>query len=357
MGHPTVENVTPFAVELLFLADEEARPLLVPLVLATYDLVASRGLVLAAKQPGPNLTGERWSKDPQAVSFRIEPTYAFTKPATDVVLVGHAQDNRRRAVELDVVFRVGPVGKVLRVIGDRLWVRSAGAISATKPVPFERIPLCYERAFGGWDRSDRDPARHAFEPRNPVGTGFRAPGSHFEEGVHLPNIENPSDLLHQFGQVVTPTGTGFVSPDWHPRAAFAGTYDEAWSKARMPLLPKNFDRRFFNAASPGLIAPGYLAGDEPVLVENASPLGRLSFRLPGIRPPQCRVELARGASDAEVELRLDTVIVDTDADRVQMLYRGHLALRDGPHDVRTVAVEEHVAPVRAPSHWQPGVTA
>lgn len=355
MGHPSVENTTLFAMELLFLADEEARPLLVPLVQATYTIVAGRGLELASEQPGPSLTGERWGKDAATSGFRIEPAYAFMKPATDVVLVGHAQDVRRRVAELDVVFRVGPVSKILRVMGDRVWVRSAGAITATKPAPFERIPLCYERAFGGWDRTDRDPARHTFEPRNPVGMGFRAPGSHFEEGVHLPNIEAPNELIQRYAQVVTPTGVGFISPDWQPRAALAGTYDAAWSKERMPLLPKDFDRRFFNAASAGLIASGYLAGDEAVLIENATPLGRLAFRLPGVRAPQCRVELARGG-DAKVELRLDTVIVDTDSDRVQMQYRGHLALRDGPHDVRTVALEEYVAPVRAPVPWRPGVS-
>lgn len=356
MGHATIENRTPFALETLFLADEEGRPLLVPLVQATYDIVAGRSLALAEKQPPPSLTGERWDPRAEVSSYRGEPAYAFTKPATDVVLIGHAQDPVRRSAELQVTFRVGPVGKVLRVIGDRFWVRSAGAIGATRPMPFDRIPLSYERAFGGWDRSHPDPARHTFEPWNPVGTGFRAPGGQFEEGIQLPNIEDPSHPIQQWGQVVAPAGVGFTSPDWQPRAALAGTYDEAWTKDRMPLLPKDFDRRFFNAASPGLVAPGYLAGDEPVLVDNASPHGRLSFRLPGVRPPRCRVELVRG-DDAELEMRLDTVIVDADADRVHLQWRAHLVLRDGPHEVRTIALEEYVAPARSPAAWRPGVTA
>lgn len=348
MGHPKIDNTTPFAVELLFFNDEEGRSLLVPVVLATYTIVPGHGLVLAAEQPGPSLPGERWSKAAQVSSYRIEPTYAFMKPATDVVLVGHAQAGGQRVTELEVVFRVGPVGKALHVSGDRVWVKSAGAIAATRPLPFDRMPLSYERAVGGWDRSLADPARHAFEPRNPVGTGFRAAGGLFEEGLKLPNVEDPGGRMVHFGQISTPAGVGFLSPDWQPRAALAGTYDEAWSKDRMPRLPRDFDRRFFNAASPGLIAPGYLRGDEPVLIEGASTRGRLSFRLPGTRAPQCRVQLARGAADAAVELRLDTVIVDTDSDRVQLMYRGHLGLRDGPHDVRTVAVDD-VAPGRATS--------
>jgi hypothetical protein len=129
-----------------------------------------------------------------------------------------------------------------------------------------------------------------------------------------------------------------VSVSWQPRASLAGTLDEAWEKERMPLVPKDFDRRFFNGASAGLIAPGYLRGDEPVTVAGASARGALSFRLPGMPPPRCRVGLAKGR-DAAVEMQLDTVVISPDEDRVFLTWRGHVALRDGPHDVRAVTIE------------------
>jgi hypothetical protein len=219
------------------------------------------------------------------------------------------------------------------------------------------MPLVYERAFGGWDRSHEDSVRHGFEARNPVGTGFRMPGSAFEEGIRLPNVEDPGDPLLRWGQVVTPAGVGFVSPNWQPRASLGGTYDEAWQRDRMPLLPRDFSRQFFQGASAGLVAQTYLRGDEPVLVENASPWGRLSFRLPGASPPRCRVELAQD-EDAELAMQLDTVVVDTDHDKVVMTYRGHLTLRDGPHDVRTIALDEQVV-VRSGGYkpWQVGASA
>lgn len=356
MGHAAIENRTLLAVAHLFLADEEGRPLLSVLAQATHRIVPGGEPLLAEQQEPPSLTGELWGKDSAVSSYKIEPAFAFIKRSTDVVLLGHAQERGRRATELGVLFRVGPVSKAVRVVGDRVWVRSGGAVTATRPQPFDRIPLTYEHAFGGWDRSHADPARHTFEPRNPVGTGFRASGGAFEEGIRLPNLEDPAHLLTQYGQVVPPTGFGFTSPHWQPRAALAGTYDEAWSKDRMPLLPVDFDRRFFNAAPPDLVCQGYLTGNEPVLIENASPMGRLSFRLPGMRPPACRAELA-GQKDAHVEMRLDTVIVDTDKDRILMLYRGHAPLRDGPHDVRTIAFEEQVAPVRSHAPWQSGTRA
>lgn len=337
MGHAKLDNETRFAVAPTFATDEDGRPLLVPLVQATYEILAGRSLDLAPVQEPPSLAGELWGEDIGLSCYQIEPAFAFTKPATDVVLVGHAQSPRHAVAELQVTFRVGPVGRVLRVTGDRVWVHSLGSTAPTRPLPFDRLPLSYERAFGGWDRSSPDPALLAFEARNPIGVGYRRPGGPFEEGVALPNIEDPSNPIEEYGQVIAPAGVGFLSPHWQPRAALAGTYDEAWSKTRMPLLPRDFDRRFFNAASPGLIAPGYLRGNEPVLVEGASPLGRLSFNLPGAAPPTCRVELARGP-DVEVPLALDTVIIDTDRDRVLVLYRGYTPLRDGPHDVRTIVI-------------------
>jgi hypothetical protein len=199
----------------------------------------------------------------------------------------------------------------------------------------QRIPLTWERAFGGWDRTTDPPQ---LERRNPVGTGFRGRGGAFEEGKRLPNIEDPSGLLQAYGQVVTPVGFGFTSPDWLPRAGFAGTFDDGWRKERMPLLPRDFDRRFFNAAAPGLVAPGYLRGDEQVTVVGASPMGQLSFRLPAVPRPACTVVLAL-RPDQRVETQLDTVVVSTDDDRVYLTWRGHVALRNGPHDVRAIAVE------------------
>ena len=41
-------------------------------------------------------------------------------------------------------------------------------------VPFDRLPLRYERAFGGEDKSASEPTDWEGEPRNPIGRGFRA---------------------------------------------------------------------------------------------------------------------------------------------------------------------------------------
>jgi len=345
MGHPEIDNKTPFAFQPFFSTDEEAHPLFVPIIKATYTFDDKGRLAVAEKQTPVNLAGEFWG-DPDSSSYKYEPECAFIKPATDVVLIGHAYARAKEETETEVALRVGPMGKTIRVTGDRYWIKALGAISMSRPAEFERIPLTYERAFGGWDRTNADPDRHAFEARNPVGTGFRAPDGLFEQGVRLPNLEDPQYPLKNYGDVIPPAGFGFTSPHWQPRAALAGTYDEVWNRQRMPLLPKDFNRQYFNGASAGLIAPGYLRGNEPVMVRNASKAGTLSFNLPGVEPPVCRVQV-RGRVDHIVETRLDTVIINTDDSVLLLIWRGRLAVRSGPQDV--VAVEITVNGVPNPA--------
>jgi hypothetical protein len=337
VGHPAVDNKTPFAFAPLFLADEQGQPVLTALVKGTFAIGAD-GRCQPAEEPVPiNLEGEHHG-EPETSSYRFEPEVAFMKPATDVVLLGHACATRAGTTEGSVGLRVGALQKQALVAGDRVWWKSLGQVSASKPRPYEKIPLRWERAFGGWDRSHPDPARHACEARNPVGVGMR-PSRSFEEGLRLPNIEDPQQPLKRFGDTPPPAGFGFVSPHWQPRAALAGTFDEKWQKERAPLLPRNFDRRHLNAAAPGLVAAGYLRGDEAVVAAGVTPQGTLRFALPGVPPPVVRTVLQDGA-DEILSTNLDTVIIDADEKRVLLLWRACRRVPTGPTDVKAIEVLE-----------------
>lgn len=335
--HAEIANTTGFGFAATFALDEEARPLCVALVKATFDVMKGRELVLAAVQAPPSIAGELHGDDPSTSSYRLEPETAFIKLGTDCVLVGHAHASRPDATELDVGFRVGALEKMVRVFGDRVWVRTMGQVSASPPQRFEKLPLIYERAFGGKDTSSLATERPLVELRNPVGRGFHAPGAKFEEGVVLPNIEDPRALISSWDQAPPPACFGFVSPGWMPRSSLAGAFDDAWVKTRMPRLPKDFDRRFFNSASTGLVASNGLHGDEIVQVVGASPQGAWSFRLPAVAPPRCRFGL-RGKREVDATTTLDTLVVDADAETVALTWRAHVTLTNGPHDVAAIAV-------------------
>ena len=336
MGHPAIDNGTPFAFEPLFITDEEFRPVVVAVVKATYQFDLDGSACLAENQVPVNLAGEPWSDAPVS-SYRYEPEMALCKLATDIALIAHAEPPGRGATEVDVGIKVGPVQKTATVFGDRFWVRTAQGVRRSRPAPLERVPLTWENAFGGRDEAHSTPERSRLDPRNPVGTGYGTPLAKVGDRLRLPNIENPNQLIHEYGSVVEPCGFGFTSPNWEPRASLAGTYDERWDQTRKPMLPVDFDRRFFNAAAPGLVAPGYLRGDEDLVVWNTTPVPRLALRLPAIPPPRCRVVL-RGRPDVQLATRLDTVIVNTDERQLMLLWRASTSVGGGPHDVRTIAV-------------------
>jgi hypothetical protein len=335
MGHPEVENESGFAFEALFLADEEGRPLVVPILKATYD-IAPGAATLAEQQLPIDPVGEFWGK-PGESPYKREPETAFVKLATDVFLVGNARPPRTRLKEMQVALRVGTLQKVIDVIGDRAWYKAAGSFRITDPVPLEEMPLSYERAYGGWDRTPEDEAAYRCEGRNPCGTGFWSGAGVFPEQLKAPNFEDPVNRIANIKTRPPPAGFGPTGCDWEPRKGLGGTYDEAWKEQRFPLLPKDFDRRFFNAASPGLVTEGYLRGNETVIVLNASEQETLRFDLPGLPPPQIRLEQTREA-DQTLDTQLDTVIVDTEQMQLCLLWRCHAALQRGPEDVRAMQV-------------------
>ena len=145
---------------MMGLADEEGRPLLLLVVKATYTFGDS-GLKLADTQVPVKWGGEPRGK-PGESSDKYEPGTAFIKPATDVVLLGHAYPPQKDAMEGLVALQVGPLKKAVRVVGERTWFRNMGHIAATRPLPFDKLPLTWERAFGGWDRTDA--AKNGDEP-------------------------------------------------------------------------------------------------------------------------------------------------------------------------------------------------
>jgi hypothetical protein len=309
-------NWTPFAAARTVVSDREGRDVLLAVVKCTY--AAGKGAQLEpAERQHPVRAADDFYGEPGQSSVRWESDFAVYKPATDVVVLGHAYPPRRPESQIQVALRLGPLFRVLTVFGERFWRRGR---SMSSPAPFEKMPLTYERAFGGTDRSSPNPLHHEMEPRNPVGRGFRAQRSELKEGVPLPNIEDPEHLIRSPRDRPPPAGLGFIARSWQPRAALAGTYDEAWRKHRAPLPPLDFDERHHNAASPSLMASPHLVGNELVELAHMSPSGTLRFRLPGQRP---RVFACIGRQRHEVPVLFDTLVLLPDEEQAVMVWRGH----------------------------------
>jgi len=259
--------------------------------------------------------------DPGITSIRYESDVGPAKSGTDVALVGHAYAPRgtHDATEVDVTLDAGNLRKRVRVFGDRRWQRVFGLSRMTNPEPFESMPLIYERAFGGADTSHSKEKKHIGEERNPVGQGFTTAGKgdHFED-LALPNLEDPDHLIGRPKHKPPPAGFGFIGRHWEPRKSFAGTYDDAWQQSRCPLLPADFDERYFRSAHPDLCAHKHFQGGEPIRVVNASREGDLLFDVPRIR---WEVKSEVKGEVRHLEAMIDTVLIEPDEQRVCVTWK------------------------------------
>lgn len=324
-----IRNESPFAAWIFVFPDEKGIDTLYVVVKASFEITPS-GLRVSEKQTPVAVADDYWGEPGQS-SLRYPSEAHIDKPATDVILVGDAfAPGGRPATQCGVTVRVGPLRKTLLVFGDRVWRSGLGGQRATAPEPFTRMPLTYERAYGGVHERRNEPA--LFEPRNPVGRGFRgARGAGDIEGTALPNIEDPSNPIDSPGKEAIPFGVGAVAPSWEPRKSFAGTYDEAWQKTRAPYLPADFDPRFLQFGSSGLSAQGHLRGGEPVEIGNCSPEGMLRFILP-TSTLQLDVGIARAVE--RPPLALETVLLEPNDHRLSVSYRASL-----PCDKKVLKIE------------------
>jgi hypothetical protein len=275
-------NQTPFVATTALWEDLRGRPNLTVLVKCTFA-IRGREASLADTQLPIIIADEHYGQDPLA-SVRLESDIVPFKPRADVVLVGQAYAPQLRPVRwLDVSLRVGELRKTIRVFGDRNWCfpsRLAFVPKISRPKPFVRMDIVYERAFGGVYEG---PGFYCEE--NLVGTGYIRKKR--RKSIHkkrLPNLEDPQHLIRWWRSKPKPAGFGFYGRGWAPRLKYAGTYDEKYQKERAPALPLDFSYDFYNGAHPDLQVEGYLRGDEEVELVNLSLESKLCFRLPTLRP-------------------------------------------------------------------------
>lgn len=315
-----LDNQTPFAAERGWVRNRQGAEIWLVAVKASFDVLPDGALRVSKVQP-PVLRVPEHHGEAGKSSIRYDADLILTKTNTDVLVVGHAYAPPGLAVnQLECGFKVGPVQKLVKVFGDRIW--EAGGPSQAKL--FEKMPLVYERAFGGADgrcaRPDED-----WEWRNPVGMGF-ATSEASARGAALPNIEDPKALIADWKDRPAPAGLGAIASHWQPRVGFAGTYGEAWRKSRAPLLAVDMDLRWYQSAPADQQAQGYLQGGEAVVLHNLAPQGhngQLRFFLP-------RVELgfetrfSDGTGQFHAAADLHTVIFEPDLPRVSLVW--HTAL-------------------------------
>lgn len=295
---------------------------------------------------------------------------AGLKPATDVVLRGSAHSTRGAVSGLRTSLRVGPVFKTVQVHGDRrIELGKGGELVFSRPVPFIKMALLWDHAFGGRDTHveallRRNQKLGKFErargvdaeidaplsyPRNLAGRGFFIDIDRERlAGTLAPNLEDPADPVSPDRLLVTDYNQWIdcpVAASYEPIDLF--TFPRSFFVIPAPLgaptrpiheitlgalLPKDLarvdefdwsiDPRSFNCAAPGL-GQQRLEGGERVALSNLHPRHELlEFDLPGDRP-RMLIE-PPNVPARELLPQLQTVLLEPDEDRVTLTWAGAL---------------------------------
>ena len=324
-----IDNKTPFAAQYVLLPTPQGVDTLYVIVKASFNI--GKQWTLADEQLPPLLEDAYWG-EPGASSIQFPTDVHTGKPTTDIAVLGNACGAEGRSQQvLDVSVRVANCKKVLRVFGDRTW--DNGRI--TPAASFTTLPIRYEYAFGGqyWNAHELI----GLEARNPVGKGYSgARKASNMNGQSLPNIETPRQLIRHPNDTPEPAGFGFIAPNWHPRAQYAGTYDEHWQQTRAPYPPADYQPRFLNAAHPDLVSTTYLTGGEPVELVNMHPAGPLQFVLP-------RVGLGgkvrfSGLSSSTLQFNMETVVIDVENMQLLLTWKAACVVNNAFPRLRAVTV-------------------
>jgi hypothetical protein len=303
-----------------------------------------------APELAPLLQADVFGRDPAKNAPRFETDFAPVKPECDVLLVGSAHTPRRRPTQrLAVRLRVGSVSKTFVVTGRRVW--QPGIIRELvpgDPQPFVSQPISYDVAFGGTDTHPRDPGKVATFSENPVGRGFRRYDLELF-GHPMPVTEEANAPIRSPKQHYRPMAFGPLGRNWQPRAKHAGTYDQTWLDSRAPLLPRDFDPRYFQAAPPDQRMAYPKGGERIELVHlvptSVSPSATATNRLPRLRLAAAIVP-ARGAP-VVVSAQIDTIVFEPDANRFTCTWRATHALDRDAFEVRDIVIGPATSSFRA----------
>lgn len=254
------------------------------------------------------------------------------KKKPEVLLVGHAFAPGGRAVS-SLVARlvVGEIDKALQVVGDRRFGPDG---NVGVPSRFLRVPLVWSRASGGpntW---------------NPAGIDLGTSASQFGPA---PNLLPPTFTMTSISDVAPPVGFGPIGPLWPSRVACLGRHAANWAPDRWheQPLPADLDLAYFNAAPPDQQRASPF-GEEHLYLENLHPLfERLSTRLAPVTPA---VTVDHGSGPQPLQMRCDTLILDTDRGIAMLLWRGHVLLDRADRD-GLVVVTGPASPPSSASSW------
>jgi hypothetical protein len=311
-------NETPFSAEI-YRSQLHYRDLLLATVVAKGSYhVEDDGSVVPVSDPLPVYEGD--VETPLGV---LEGDVVLTKEGCDLAVYGQALSPALPVAQMDVEVRVGEFARTMRVTGDRVWLPTPNGPRMSDPVPFTAMPLDYTRAFGGVAlQAEVDISMP--EPQNPLGCGWVVRPEDVA-GTHLPNVEEPDQLITSWRQRPLPAGLLPLPRASSLRGLRGVSVDE--EKQRTTLGPLAFVW-----SHPRMHLPLYPAG-ERVEIRGMTREPMLRFQLPDLR---VLVEVTLGSATHRLRLCPDAIGIVPDHRRLWVVARRAFVYQYLPERMRGV---------------------
>ncbi len=275
--------------------------------------------------PTPIVNEDRHQRQSPIASLLRASDLALLVPKPEVVVVGsahapHGQQVNRMKVSLEVL-RDGAtlVAKALQIVGPR---RAPPGSPPPEPSGFEHMPLIYERAYGGLRHRD-----------NPVGVGMEAGA---DGQITWPSVLRSSGDERTLESRGMPAGFGPIPAVWPARKDKRGSLSHGdVFLAPSVTLTEDFDDAYFQTAPANQQLNDLQAGDT-IILTGMHPLHQ---KLRATLPTTSGVAVAqtRSGKRTPLALRIDTVHLEPDGMRAEIVWRGAMFVTEDELDGLRVA--------------------
>jgi hypothetical protein len=293
--------------------------------------------------PDPDAAAWPLTGEPIETEFgALDGETPFLREGVDLIVLANAYPDARSRTELTVSIRAGDFRHEIAVFGDRRWVRSGPELAASEAAPFEKMPLTWDRAYGGVLAVESGEMPCA---ANPHGRGFYLEEAQ-AEGAPLPNLEDPSRPVRSFRDQPEPRCPAPCGRDLALRILRSAEFD---TSGPVPRLVK-FAPAYFNNAHPSLVLPH-------------APRAGAAFEITHVRPggESLRFAFEERAFHVYVQLQdrpyvfpahLESIVVFAEQQRVVLGFKSAFRYRMVPLERRVAVLHEGSAPARPPEHYR-----
>jgi hypothetical protein len=243
------------------------------------------------------------------------------KAGVSVCATGFVYAPGEKARRAEAVLAVGDREVRVAVFGARVWQRGLGGdLAPSTPLPFDRVAMTWENAFGGSvmvpsSRHSVD-GEEAILPEHPEGYPLNFDGTGFyttpAQAHHrpLPRIEHPEQLIERLDDRPEPVSFAPYPVYGGLRASFVLGEGPTIDPSRVGWLASRAAPRTTFAAIPE---------GTPIVLQGMRPQGaRLAFAVPA---PPVHFAMSVGEAASTTIPSLDAVDIDAEAAEVRFLYR------------------------------------